>query len=1059
MNLRSWLTAPDPTRAVHFADDADGWIRHPYPAVADRARRIATLLRSNGFRVGDGACVILPTGVDAVAAFFATWVAGGSFTPIAPPLFDDLDTYRDHLAGLLTAAAPRVVVTESDYAELVIAAMRAAGRDDDPLVLEPGLLDGVEPAEVSPDAGDVCLVQFTSGSTGAPRGVRIGWDNLADNIGRIVDVIGWRDGDATAGWLPLYHDMGLVGVLLMTVVRQGDLYLMRPDQFVRDPARWLRAMTQAQHSAAPAFALEYVARRVTDADVTSLDLSGWRTLVLGAEPVPPAAVVTFATRLAPAKFDLAAVTVAYGLAENTLFVSSSSRVQPVTAIRVDPADLVAGAHVGVLERHSLVVGTELVGAGWLSGVGSAAGITIVDDDGVPVPDGVLGEIDITGDSVALGYIGDEGTGTTVTDGHLRTGDAGFRYGGELFVLGRIGTSLKVRGRTVFMETVDARVAAETGIAPGRIAAVAVPDGPDTIVALFAECEPGDWEEAAIRAAAAVSGTPVRVVTGPRGLIPRTSSGKPRRRAMAASPLVSGLGVHGLLNRARAPKAHETVLLEGSIAEGFGNAGSDVDFLVVTPGDEHTPTMPTVLFIDGRRVEVRTRSATQLRAQLERVRAGEANEDVLNRVQRFLNARVVHAGEVDVAALREIVPADLFATTMRDWWSRRAVQALQYATAFEVLGEHDEALGWARDGLDQAMKAWAASRGETYLESKWLPHQLDRIGAADEIDHYRTVDRNDVDALAAVAVRLFGSSGDATGARGLTREIRLRRMPGVTTWPIGDRVHVLRDKSDMFVLSERAAQAWRGVVFGRPITETPAAERRLLAEFVRLGFVGLRSATGEPITPALAMCDVVRPFTPAPSRGTPLLGTDGAHRDDTDITLSPLPATRFAECALTLVWSQIVAENAREDLEGAVKDEQWPVATIAAHRALAMHVRVLLSSYGIHPLPADVAPVATVRRLVPAAEGLVDLIAAADAVRITDAESTAAATAVLDMLRDAIDGARFPTSFASRRQWRATLDIGYDWLRLGGYLNSALPLDEARDLLESGGMQPEEQGDR
>ena len=507
--------------------------------------------------------------------------------------------------------------------------------------------------------------------------------------------------------------------------------------------------------------------------------------------------------------------------------------------------------------------------------------------------------------------------------------------------------------------------------------------------------------------------------------------------------------------------HSAVLLEGSIAEGFGNDGSDIDFLVVSQGNEPMPTMPSVLFVDGRRVEVRTRSEAQLRQQLDRVTSGDADEDTLNRVQRFLRAHIVRDGGPDIAALRAVLPYNEFADFMAGWWSARAVQALRYAVALAALGADEEADGWARDGLTQAMKSWAASVGETYIESKWLPRQLDRIGTHDLVTRFRTIGpRTSLDDILAAAaqagVPTVDNSPDA---------VRLQRIPDVTTWPIGGRLHVVRNRRDVFALSDAAGQAWRSVVFGRSLTSLPSDVRVELAEFVRLGFVGLRWNT-EPLRPALAMCEIAGAYSPPPGTVVPALGVAGAAQEPgAAVTLSPLSADRFAECATTLIWSNIVLENAREDLHGALKNSQWQVADVAAHRLIAMSTRVLLSAFGIHPLPADVAPRATLDRLIPGnTPGKAELLAKlgrAQLVRFDDPQSNANPAeldAFAEAVREIANGSAFPDSFASREQWRHTLDISYDWLRLAGYLNAKLPLDEARDLLTSGGLQPHTRSD-
>ncbi|WP_084510709.1 AMP-binding protein [Nocardia lijiangensis] len=1307
--VRDWLLRPARETGVHLADEADGWEFRSYHDLAEQSWSIAALMREHGLAGGEGACVIMPTGFACTAAFYAVWACGGVFTPIAPPLFGDLDQIVAHIAAILAAAEPRLVVTSPEFEDLVCRAAVAAGRTDEPLVIGAWLPQPPARRELGAPA-ECALLQFTSGSTGTPRGVRVSWRNLANNIAMISGLVDWRPGEAMVSWLPLYHDMGLVGAFLTTVTNQGDLYLMRPDQFVRDPARWLRAMAAAQHSPSPSFALGYVAHRVRPEEIADLDLSGWRTLAVGSEPVEVADLQAFAELTGPRGFSMDAYTLAYGLAEATLMVTSSARRRPITALRLDTPNLRFGQPVGVLAEGTLDDAHRVEGAGWITGLGYStpeSTVRAVDEAGRELPDGVLGELVVVGDSVAMGYTGDGEDGATrIRNGELHTGDAGFLYRGEVFVLGRMGTSLKVRGRSVFMEDVESRVAGETGITKGKLAAVALTELGAPGIALFAEAPSGDWIAQARRVIRGELGpaAAITIVTGPRGTIRRTSSGKPRRRhlwQLFRDGGLTGVEVHeadgtagstaalrvgsnappvGSAAPARAlsvehdrqlldfaltaeaqpgsfapedrrsadadrpesndarptvPRAERTenvrplasaaptpalptervrqlldsalesvalpedsvVLFEGSLAEGFGNEGSDVDFLAVVPGTEELPTLPTVLFIDGRRVEVRSRSAAQLRRQLDQAAAGDPaapDEDLLNRCQRFLRATVVRPGAVDIDGLRALLPHDDFRTRMSQWWTARAVQALRYAAALRALRAPDEASEWARDGLLQAMKAWAARRGETYLETKWLPHQLDRIGPHDVIDRYRelsdpktwtfeslcgdngdavpelttnghrTVEpdslstmefehlrEDDGDAVPELTTNrhrtvepdslstmefehLREDDGDAmpelttNGHRTIEPDslsatasgspqtvlhpdvptlpdspahrsaedttwqhlwqlvadlgveettddphrILFARRQGVTTWTIGGRVHVVRDDRDVFALSDAAARAWRSVVFKHSVrdvlTRSPRDIATELAEFVRLGLVGLQWRGAGPIEPALAMCKPAAPYTPVPSAYRPALGLTGAARDDAIATLSPLPARRFTECALHLVWSNIVLENAREDLAGAVKNGQGGVADIAAHRLVAMAVRILLSAFGIHPLPADVAPATTVARLLPpGAPRRAEVLAHLDAARrvrfsalLRDGD-TLAGLAILDDFVEVVRGVAggadaavaFPASFDSREQWRRTLAIGYDWLRLAAYLNTDLPLDEARDLLTTGGHQP------
>jgi acyl-CoA synthetase (AMP-forming)/AMP-acid ligase II len=547
---REWLNRPNAAHGIHLADDGpdDTWTFTRYTELAGAARRVAGALIADGVRPGDDVAVLMPTGLACIATFYAVWGAGAAFTPIAPPTFGSIEEYVRHVAAILRCARPRVLVTSTDLAPLAGEAMRAAGRSDEPWIYREG-------ADIGPlrEVGELALLQFTSGSTGSPRGVRIHWDNLDANIELIQRIGDWRDGDSAVSWLPLYHDMGLIGTLLSPIAAQGDLWLMRPDQFIREPARWLRAMAGKTHSASPPFALGYLARRVASDTIECLDLSSVRTLFVGAELVDPAALEAFLRLVGPAGFVTEALVPAFGLAEATLVVTGDSQPCAPLAIRVDAADRRLGQPVRVVERRRIGQGMAADTSGWLVGCGrpqADVGVSVVDEDGQILTPGSLGEIVVTGGSVADGYHGGgDGGATRFVDCRLHTGDAGFLYDGELFVMGRMGTSIKVRGRSVYVEDLETAVSAATRVSKSRLVVVSGTGTGTRAVAMFAEARPGAWIGTAHRVLRHRLGPDVEivVVTGERGLIQRTSSGKPRRRhlweAWRAGELV-GIQAHG-----------------------------------------------------------------------------------------------------------------------------------------------------------------------------------------------------------------------------------------------------------------------------------------------------------------------------------------------------------------------------------------------------------------------------------------------------------------------------------------------------------------------------------
>lgn len=529
--LRDWLDKPRAGRGIYLADDDGGWEFREYAEIAAAARRVAGALTEDGLRPGDVVCAILPTDFTCIETYFGVWAAGATMCLVTPPLFQSGDDYVAHVAAILRQANPRFTIASEGLSDYASRAMAQAG-----LAGEPWLPRQGAEAPVASETGELAILQFTSGSSGDPRGVRVTWENLEANIELICRTAGIGDDDEVASWLPLYHDMGLIGCFITPVSRQGNLRLMRPDHFIRDPARWVECFATAAHTAAPPFAYAYAARRIDPARLAGLDLSGWRTTIIGAEPIDPNSLEVFARLVEPYGFSREAFKPAYGMAEATLLITLDNARRRPLAVRPDSESLAFGSPVRILDQHLL--GPESVGAkaGWVVGCGTPeedVPVTIVDDDGNELPPGHLGEIVVGGPSICAGYhAGAEGKSTRFIDGKVHTGDAGFYHEGQLFVLGRMGDSIKVRGRLVYVEDLESRMAEVTGLHKGRIVIVAVPGAGSRGVALFAETNQAPWAEEARGALGRRLGgdVDITIVIG-QGLIQRTSSGKPRRRYM------------------------------------------------------------------------------------------------------------------------------------------------------------------------------------------------------------------------------------------------------------------------------------------------------------------------------------------------------------------------------------------------------------------------------------------------------------------------------------------------------------------------------------------------
>lgn len=550
-HLVGWLDEPTADAGMHVATDI-GWSYHDYSSIARRTASVAAQLLDGGLARGGVVNIVLPSGVDFVATFFGVLAAGGTPSPLVPPgSLGRSNEFVGHAARILEVARPSTVVTSAPFAPLVEAAANLAGRPGAVVVLEPESTDewlSVRPAELA-------LLQFTSGSSGSPRGVQVPWENLSANLAMIERWLGWSGDDAVATWLPMYHDMGLIGNMLVPVTSQRDLWMMSPEQFVRRPARWLECFGRhgATFGASPSFGYQYVVRRVRSESLAGFDFSGWKGAIIGADRPDARTLMQFGRLLGPYGFRLDSFLPAYGLAEATLAVSGSRPAARMRAVRPDWDALRLFGPVPVLEEGWLGEPGVADSGEWILSSGrplSGLEVSAVDEDGGRLAEGWAGELLVSGSSVAQGYRGEarEGVSTQFCDDGLRTGDGGFVLDGELFVLGRLGDSIKVRGRRVFVEDLEARLRAVPGMpADDYVVLPGLSGSPDSLVVLVVKAD-ADLATAAATALHNLVGDDavVDVYRASRNALLRTSSGKPRRRAMWLELARGGLDASRLL---------------------------------------------------------------------------------------------------------------------------------------------------------------------------------------------------------------------------------------------------------------------------------------------------------------------------------------------------------------------------------------------------------------------------------------------------------------------------------------------------------------------------------
>jgi len=502
----------------------------PYTQLLTDALHMAGALAARGLEPGDRVAVVVPEVADFVRAFFGISAAGLLPVPLCPPAqAGDLATFARQSRHILAASRAGAVVTTAEVAPFL------APIDDrhTPIAIVDELRAGPALANVAASAMErPALLQFTSGSTAAPKGVVLTHANLQANVDAITGPAGLavRDGDIGVSWLPLYHDMGLIGMLLSAVYSQADTIIMSPVLFLKRPTAWLEAISTYRGSVsfAPNFAYELCLRRVKPSQIDALDLSSWRVAGCGAEPVRPDTLTAFAERFARAGFRASSFLASYGLAEHSLAVSFARN--GLTIDTVDADCLVQS--IAMPSANGSTPAARLVGCGRAF---PGHEIRIVDENGAPLPERHVGAIIARGPSVMQGYFENpEATAETLRHGWLHTGDLGYMADGQLFVCGRTKDLIIRQGRKYHPADLESAIADLPGLRPSGVVVFGInrPTSADEVVAVLearASLASDDVIDQVRRRVRETAGLELdRVVVAPPGTIPRTTSGKVRR---------------------------------------------------------------------------------------------------------------------------------------------------------------------------------------------------------------------------------------------------------------------------------------------------------------------------------------------------------------------------------------------------------------------------------------------------------------------------------------------------------------------------------------------------
>ena len=521
-----------------------------FAALDAKARAVAASLRAQA-EPGSRALLLFAPGPEFIVAFFGCLYAGVVAVPTYLPHPAQRARGLLRLAGVIEDAQPAVILTTSDIRAYVEPAAYAIPELQETAWLatdtipDAGTAEWTAP-ELTPDS--VALLQYTSGSTGQPKGVIVTHGNLMHNIGVMRRSLDLDESSICVGWLPPYHDMGLISMIITPAVLGFHSVTMPTVAFLQKPVRWLRAIStyRGTVSAAPNFAFELCAQKATDEDKAALDLSSWAAVGNAAEPVRADSIKRFRAAFEASGFSPEAMLPVYGLAEGTLMVSAATMGEPPVLRAFDTGALEQG--IARRAPEDSPDARVLVSCGISQGLL----VAIVDpEQRVRCGPGRMGEIWVAGPSVAAGYwqrpdLSKEVFEATLRSGaegpFLRTGDLGFETEDGLFVTGRIKDVIIVSGRNHYPQDIERTAeSAHPAVRPGCVAAFGVEaDGEETVV-VAAELRRGTGEGPDAVDPAEVSSAVRRAVMGehrlavrdvvvlPAGALPKTSSGKLQRR--------------------------------------------------------------------------------------------------------------------------------------------------------------------------------------------------------------------------------------------------------------------------------------------------------------------------------------------------------------------------------------------------------------------------------------------------------------------------------------------------------------------------------------------------
>lgn len=524
------------TGSIKFLDRKGNYTSYDYKEIYEQAKCYASYLIQNGVQKDDVVSIMLPTSIEFFSSFFGILLIGAVPTCLYPPIsLTDINEWVDKAINMMDSASSKYIISNLQISTFFGKNLEAFNKKK--LLIENfSKVNSLFHLDIeSYKSSDLCFLQFSSGTTGDPKPVMITNKNAITNAKILAEGCQLEPGEVirTVSWAPLYHDMGLVGAFIGTCVANGHLTLIKPDDFLRKPKLWLKAIGEqkALITAAPNFAFGLCTKRISETELSQFDLSSLKIAICGAEVIYEKTITDFYEKFKVCNLSEKAITPCLGIAEGTLGVTMASRKEKIRFTSFDENELARGLAVKTENGINLCsLGVPLRGVG----------LTIKDNDFNILPEGRIGKIFISGDSITKGYYNDYlKTSETIIENELYTGDEGFIYQGELYLCGRIKDTIIIRGKNYYPTVFEEKLTEIKELREGRIAVSSLYDANEDTEQLIVLAEVKsdnlleEKEQIIKKINQSLQGmghkASVIELYGPRTL-PKTTSGKLRRRA-------------------------------------------------------------------------------------------------------------------------------------------------------------------------------------------------------------------------------------------------------------------------------------------------------------------------------------------------------------------------------------------------------------------------------------------------------------------------------------------------------------------------------------------------